>query len=281
MDCNITNLEKLQYPGKTIGVIVNDIEFTKLFSLIKVNTFKGVSSRSIYYWKKQERPIPINYFLQICSDKIINVRIDYLCLNGGSRLKIPQETTKFVYMLGLILGDGCLSFNKKWENGGSYTLQITMRAYNEAEEVSRLIREIFDLKSSIYPGRGCYNVTCFSKALVVFLNGLYSIPIGKKYKDMCVPCLIRDRLDLVPHFIKGLFDSDGNVYIKRGKRCIQLRQRSKSFIFDVLLLFNKLSIGIKGPYYDKANNSWLLWSNKKEVVKAFDDKINIIKMTDL
>ena len=73
--------------------------------------------------------------------------------------------------------------------------------------------------------------------------------------------------------MKGVFDSDGNLYLHRGRRSIQLRQKSKDFLFELFNLFKEIGIEFNNPYYDKANNSWVLWSSKKELVDNFINKI--------
>jgi intein/homing endonuclease len=73
--------------------------------------------------------------------------------------------------------------------------------------------------------------------------------------------------------LKGVFDSDGNSYNHRNKLCIQLRQKSESFIRELKRLFEKIDIKFRNPYKDGANNSWVLWSSKKELVDNFINKI--------
>ncbi len=105
---------------------------------------------------------------------------------------------------------------------------------------------------------------------------MYSIPIGKKYKEIKVPDIIKLDKDYIKYFIKGVFDSDGNRYKHRGNECIQIRQKSYKFIKDLRFILNMVEIKFNEPYYDKANGSWLLWSSKMDLVNKFiNDIINI------
>ncbi|MBL7052096.1 MAG: LAGLIDADG family homing endonuclease [Nanoarchaeota archaeon] len=95
-----------------------------------------------------------------------------------------------------------------------------------------------------------------------------------------VPSIIINNKRVIPFFIKGLFDSDGNIYLHRKKTAIQFRQKSQKFIIGVKDLLLEVGIHIGGPYYDKANNSWLLWSSKKSSVDRFIKDINFLNPMD-
>ena len=282
MEFKLSEIKKLSFIGKDICFTVNDKNFEQIIKKLNPCQIKGISSRLVYYWKQNKRPIPSRYLKEICRHtEIKSINIVSFSVNSGKKIIIPdKENLQFYYLLGLILGDGCLSFNNKHLHGGSYTLQITMRYQKEAKKVKNLIKDLFNINSSIYKGKGCYNICTFSKTLVIFLNKLFSIPLGKKYKLIKVPTIINKDSNYIRYFLKGLFDSDGNIYKNKNKWCIQIRQKSKIFIIQIHSLFKKIGIEIRGPYYDKANNSWLLWSNKKETVDNFMRHINTIEFLE-
>ena len=112
------------------------------------------------------------------------------------------------------------------------------------------------------------------------LNKKYEVPIGKKYNSICIPQLVLNgNKNMKICFLKGVFESDGNIYVHRNNKCIQLRQKSESFLREIKGLFNILGIDFREPYYDKANNSWLLWSSKKELIDNFINKIIDFKIS--
>ena len=113
-----------------------------------------------------------------------------------------------------------------------------------------------------------------SKPLVLILNKKYQIPIGIKYDTIQIPKMIYiGHGKMKKAFIKGVFDSDGNLYIHRNNKCVQLRQKSQSFLNEMMKLLSSLDLNFRNPYYDKANNSWLLWTSKKSLVDSFINKI--------
>ena len=134
-----------------------------------------------------------------------------------------------------------------------------------------MIKNIFSLNPSIYKGTGNYYVLClYSKPLVMILHKKYEIPIGLKYLSLKVPDIVKNSNEKrMKAFLKGVFDSDGNIYNYRNKKSVQLRQKSFRFLDQLKELFRKIGIYFRDPYYDKANNSWVLWSSKTDLVDNF------------
>lgn len=52
-------------------------------------------------------------------------------------------------------------------------------------------------------------------------------------------------------------------------KAIQLRQKSGRFLEGLNRLLRELNLIFNPPYYDKANNSWVLLSSKKDLVDNF------------
>lgn len=102
----------------------------------------------------------------------------------------------------------------------------------------------------------------------------YEIPLGLKYASIKVPEIIKTSSDKqIKLFLRGVFDSDGNIYLHRGKKSVQLRQKSNIFLKELRDLFFKIGVEFREPYYDIGNNSWVLWTSKKETVDNFIKKI--------
>ncbi len=242
----------------------------------KSKCFKPFSRTSYYFWIKNKRPIPLKVVFKIMNEKKLNkLFINSFSVRGGNRIKISEDRDlRFCYLLGLILGDGCLIHRKRGIKKNTYLIKITFRNLKDAKRIGKLIEKLFELNSSIYLGRGCFDLCIYSKPLVLILNKKYEIPIGKKYGFICVPKLIfNGKNNMKKAFLKGLFESDGNIYLHRGRKCVQLRQKSGSFLEQVRVIAHELNICFRNPYYDKANNSWVLWSSKKQLVDSFISKI--------
>ena len=193
---------------------------------------------------------------------------------------IPQNGNFYLsYFLGLLLGDGCICISKERElKKQSYSIRIAVKGDKRINQVLKLMRNLFGINPSQHKGKGCYEICIYSKALLFFLNTYYEIPIGEKYSLIKVPSKIKDNSESIMYFLKGMMDSDGNKYLHRGKLCFQLRQKSGNFLSEVYELFHKIGINVNRPYFDKANNSWVIWCSKKSVVDKFINDIDALKI---
>lgn len=261
--------------GKDIGV--HSVELIKLLSKYRPSEFNGFLSRSYYYWKSGTRPVPLRAVLKIMDGlKVKSVDIQKFSVGGGNVLSVPMDDLiEFHYLLGLILGDGCLVVNEKKGNRRTYLMQITFRLKSEAIFIRKHCISLFNINPSIYRGEGCWNLCLYSKPLVFILNTKYNVPLGLKYAKICVPERVKmgSKNEKIA-FLKGVFDSDGNIYKYKSRVGVQLRQRSQPFIIELWKLFSQVGIDFNHPYFDKANHSWLLWSSKKELVDSFINRIN-------
>lgn len=264
----------LKDSGKDICIYCDEI--SKNLCEYNANDFNNFSRTSYYFWVKNKRPVPLRVVLRIMDDKKLNkIFIKSFSMNGGNKIFfLDDRNLNFCYLLGLILGDGCLVHRDRGQRRNTYYIQITFREKEKAEKIGFLTRNLFGVNSSIYVGKGCYNLCIFSKPLVLILNKKYDIPIGIKYGSICIPKLIfRGNKKMKKSFLKGVFESDGNIYFHRRNKCVQLRQKSNSFLEEIRQVFHELEIYFRDPYYDKANNSWLLWSSKKGLIDNFIKKI--------
>lgn len=275
-------LKKLRDSGKDICVFSTEI--SKLLYNFSYSDFNNFSKRSFYFWRKGKRPIPLNVLLKIMNkNDMTKIKVDYFSVYGGNKIKFANDKSiSFCYLLGLILGDGFLCVRKRGIKKNTYFIGIAFREEVEAKEARKMVNYLFDSNSFIYKGRGCYSLYIYSKPIVLILNKKYQIPIGKKYEIICIPKLIiNGNKNMKKAFLKGVFDSDGNLYSHRGRKAIQLRQKSEKFLRELKSLFNDINLNFRNPYYDKANNSWVLWSSRKELIDNFIKKIIDFKVSPL
>ncbi len=267
-------LKYLKDSGKEVGAFSKDAR-----EILKKHNYKEFSyfqNRSYYYWVSGKRAIPLSIILRIMREhKLKEIKLDFLSVGGGNKIKFPDNISdELCYLVGLILGDGCLVHSKRNERKNTYYIQISFKNIKKAEEIQNLVTKLFEIKSPRYKGRGCFNIYAFSKPLVMLLNKEYEIPIGEKYNLLKVPKKIKNSNSKKRRFFaKGVFESDGNIYFHRGKKAIQLRQKSQKFLNEIRELLKKENLEFNKPYRDNANNSWLLWSSKKELVDNFIKKI--------
>lgn len=279
MRFTINILKNMVSYGEEICVFSN--QFSKILTKYPASNFPNYSFRLYYYWKNEQKAIPLSVVIALMKKEGIKyAELSNFSIRGGNKLILPDENSHFFsYFLGLILGDGCLVQTKRGNNKSSCRVQISFREKEEAEKGRVLASYLFDIAPSIYPNSGCFDLCIFSKPLVFILNKKHQIPIGKKYSQITVPeIILSGKLKNKIAFLKGVFESDGNIYLHKKKQSVQLRQKSEFFLRQIWQLFHEAGINFNKPYYDTANCSWLLWSSKKELVDNFINKIIAFKL---
>ena len=272
MELSLQELERFDYEYKKLS-FYTDTDFLKN---IKPTHLCGFSIRSFYYWKNQERPIPLKVLLLVCKyKKLDKVEITSISLNAGNSIDAPCLDEQFSYFLGFLLGDGCLSISKDKGGKRSYAVRIAIKEKKCLYEMIDLSKLLFGTNVSHCSAKGCYELCVYSKVLVLFLHVVFQIPIGKKYARIQVPKKLKG-YNQIKYFLKGLMDTDGNIYLHRKKTCFQLRQKSGRFLNEIYDLFHQVDIPVNKPYYDKANNSWVIWASKTATVDKFINEINAL-----
>ena len=127
---------------------------------------------------------------------------------SAKKHKLPKISEDLAELFGILFGDGHLS---------KYQVLVTTNSttdMNHAIHVKNLIRDLFSLEPSLNnkKAENAVNVVVSSVNLVQWLNRK-GMPIGNKLKGgLSVPNWIRGR-KLEQAFIRGLFDTDGCVYV--------------------------------------------------------------------
>lgn len=124
-------------------------------------------------------------------------------------IKNPEFSSKLAELLGILFGDGHLSH---------YQVSVTTNSETDGEHAlftCQLINELFSVWPSIKKKRGenTINVIVSSKKMVDFLNKI-GMPIGNKIQNnLRIPKWIFKNISYKKAFIRGLFDTDGCIYI--------------------------------------------------------------------
>ncbi|MBX4196698.1 hypothetical protein KW805_03860 [Candidatus Pacearchaeota archaeon] len=169
-------------------------------------------------------------------------------------------------ILGMHIGDGCISRTKRYAEyylGGDL---IEEREYHD-----RWVAPLFNKKVSIpvlnkkvnykeHPKVGIYGFHIFDERIVKFFESL-GIKSGTKI-NVEIPIQILKKMSLSKRFLRGLFDTDGNIYFDKNRSAkkrfnnrpvIKLGSVSSKLIFQVfnLLISMEYHPRIKKPYKGK------------------------------
>lgn len=125
------------------------------------------------------------------------------------KIRRPKPSTLLSEFLGILMGDGHIDH---------YQTSMTTNSETDrehAEFCKRLFYELFGIKASIRKrsGQMACVVTASSKALCDFLVKLGMVKGNKVRKIKSIPAWINKNLDYKKAFTRGLFDTDGCVYL--------------------------------------------------------------------
>ncbi len=159
------------------------------------------------------------------------------------RIKIPRKSKKLAELIGVLLGDGSLS---QWQVK-IYLSSITDKEY--ALYLIMLIKELFETEVKLSQREKSTIELCVnSKKMVLFLNQ-FGIPIGNKIKqNINIPRWIYERKAWQITCIRGLFDTDGSLYIDHHRYkdktyrhlCIAFTNYSKNILISTYDILHKL-----------------------------------------
>ncbi|RYX85649.1 hypothetical protein EON83_04740 [bacterium] len=131
---------------------------------------------------------------------------EYRCATMSDGKPLPPSAD-LAYLTGIICGDGSISSMPR-----TYALTIACDArYPELIDTYReLVEKLLQRKPSIYAGKEntYFGIRLYDKYLPTILG----LPAGAKQQDYPVPEWIFSELDYVRPFIRGLIETDGNIY---------------------------------------------------------------------
>lgn len=123
--------------------------------------------------------------------------------------KYPEDTPDFSEMIGIILGDGCITKGQ---------IHITLNSTADKfyiEYVSSLINKLFDYNPYIRPHHTSSNATiiiCSGVDLIRFLISKGMMVGSKTANQVNVPLWIRKSKILSGYCLRGLIDTDGGIF---------------------------------------------------------------------
>lgn len=160
------------------------------------------------------------------------------------QIAIPLEfTNALAYETGLHIGDGSMNF---YSNHGLYSLRgdkIKDRQFFQ-EIIAPLYYEVYSAKVNLREWSDVCGFQISSDELVKFKESL-GLPLGPK-TEIQIPAMIMDDEEFQRECLRGLFETDGNVYLepKNGRLYprLEFSTTSKKLSHQVsrVLLSNKI-----------------------------------------
>jgi len=146
-------------------------------------------------------------------------KINFSKSDLNKKIILPNKMTlDLAEEIGLHIGDGSMNF---YSNKGLFQLRghIEDDKPHYENRIKKLYKKLYNLDISIreMKSTGVIGFQIWNSAIVEFKNKIIGLPLGKK-NDIKIPSIINNK-NLFFSFLRGLFDTDGCLYIenKRGK----------------------------------------------------------------
>ena len=219
----------------------------KYGDLRKACRILGINENNLYHhWVKKgaRGTIKLNTLKKISSDVGLDYRphVSRISLYNGKKINIPKYLSKdFLYLAGLIAGDGDISVGKS----GS----ICVRLSNSREGLHDIFREVVKKEFGIKVGFSKGNEKrpdssrFHSRIVGESLNRL-GIPFSPKSDKIGISSLLLHfGNDILAEYIAGLYDSDGCIYKRNeGGGCIEFTSCSEELARQLQLVLIRYGI---------------------------------------
>ncbi len=186
--------------------------------------------------------------------------------------------------LGIHVGDGCISITERYCEYALLGDRLEEREYYDSH-VSPIFSKI--LKRPIvckeYISNGTYGFHIFNKKVVDFFLG-FGLPAGSKL-NIDIPNFVKKDQGLLKLFLRGLFDTDGNLYFDKHRQVknplnnvpqIKLDSTSKHLVYSVYMALRKFGFHprLKKPYKGKRDKNYIysvLLYRKRDTEKYIEE----------
>lgn len=138
-------------------------------------------------------------------------------------LKLPKKLTiELAEETGLHIGDGSMNFySKRSILKGLYQLRghINDDKQHYQTRIKELYKTLYNLELNLrnMPSTGVYGFQIWSDALVNFKSNILNLSLGKKY-NVSIPLIFLKNKELKQAVIRGIFDTDGCVYLENKNK---------------------------------------------------------------
>ncbi|TLZ58227.1 MAG: hypothetical protein E6K17_01580 [Methanobacteriota archaeon] len=178
-----------------------------------------VAEDALYYqWRNGRHRIPLATLLRLANsaeipkERVAAVVRDY-SQAGRHAIRLPERLdADLSYFAGLIAGDGSVEETP----GGGFSIRFANSNPRLGAIYDRLVLRLFGVRPSFTsqsPQRAASRR--FHSALVAAVLETLGVPTSPKSSKVTLPeILLNGQLDILAGFLRGLFDTDGTVYVR-------------------------------------------------------------------
>lgn len=241
------------------------LEPTHLYAIMKGK--RGISIQSLYkllgLWKRYCDKD--NSDMKRKWEEIYNSNFLLASFSKPEKFALPRFLTpKLSYLMGWFVGDGCFD-----SHNNHYRLKITEENREQLEIIIKpLIEEIFKANCYIRNDHPSPCIKIHSKPIFRFFENVLDVKVGK------IPRTIKDS-DIINKrfFLRGLFDSEGDVDDNYLRSRVRISQASAPFLAYLIKTLKENGIKANGPYSQKTSRCMQIEIRGKGEILKFKEKI--------
>ena len=202
-----------------------------------------------------------------------------------------NEVEKFALLVGILLGDGCLSRYVTKRRRTHFAISIVCNYHDDIpffkEVVAPLINSLREGMKPVRiierPKKSTVEILFSDKGLFHRINSI-GFPIGKKGASIEIPKIFFEK-DLLKYIVQGFFATDGSLVLTKNPNKFYPRIEgngiSKKLIFQIHEHLN--SLGIMGHFYKAKRNkpSWIGLTHQTQYRFQFNGKSNLLLFKEL
>lgn len=185
------------------------------------------------------------------------------------KIQLPKRSKKLAELCGILAGDGHV---------GVYQTSMTTNSLTDVQHalyVQKLFEGLFKISASIIKKKSCNAVVVVisSKTVCQFLSSLGLTSGNKVHAQLDVPSWICKNKSFRKAFLRGLFDTDGCVYVDnhtvKGKlyRNIGIAFTNRSLPF---LSFFKSTLELSGFHPTQKSRFIVFLRRESEILRYFE-----------
>jgi len=231
----------------------------------EIANFLKISRPMIFFYLNGHSKIPKENYQKLCSLVKIKPFIKkYIEITNKTRkIKKPSKiTSSLAELIGSLAGDGHIS-NINYEIAISGHIKLDKEYLHK--NISKIFKDLFEVnvKNKEHLATNNLRIVINSKELVEYLTTEFKLPIGKKKGRLHIPKQIKNTNKLLKNYIKGLFDTDGSVYLRRGNSLVvSIISRDPNFLEEIRSSLIKLG-------YDASVSGKNLYIYKQDQIRRF------------
>ncbi len=185
------------------------------------------------------------------------------------RIELPRLSKELAELVGILIGDGGIT---------KYQITITLNYFKDERYsyfVKKLFTKLFKTDISLFKlrNRSVISIVANGKAFVDFFNKL-GLPKGNKVEHQIdIPSWVNNNIKYRRACIRGIFDTDGCIYLDKHKRNGKIY---KSLNLAITNASQKLLDSIYDIFVDeqfrptKSSKRSIRLRNIKDILKFFD-----------